>query len=74
MKQKIVGYDTDEKGDWRAMLACGHYQHVLHEPPLRTREWVSSEEGRASRLGFELECKKCDDGRPVDFKIQSIVT
>jgi hypothetical protein len=74
MKQKIVGYDTDEEGDWRAMLECGHYQHVRHQPPLRTREWVLSEEGRSSRRGLELECKKCDDASPADFEIQSIAT
>jgi hypothetical protein len=25
------------------------------------REWVTTEEGRASRLGVELECKKCEE-------------
>jgi hypothetical protein len=74
MKRKIVGYDTDAEGDWRAMLECGHYQHVRHQPPLTTREWVLSEEGRASRLGFELQCKKCEDASPVDFEIESLTT
>ena len=27
-----------------------------------TREWVLTEEGRASRIGFELNCKRCDEG------------
>ena len=67
MKQKIVGYDKDDDGDWRAKLGCGHYQHVRHQPPLITREWVLSEAGRATRLGVELECKKCDEGDPADF-------
>jgi hypothetical protein len=69
MKQKIVGYDKDEDADWRAKLECGHYQHVRHQPPMITREWVLSDEGRASRIGFELECKKCDEGSPEDFEI-----
>jgi hypothetical protein len=60
MKQKIIGFDRDEEGDWRAALDCGHYQHVRHKPPLVTREWVLTEEGRREKLGVELDCKKCD--------------
>ena len=61
MKQKITGYEKDDEGHWRAVLECGHYQHVRHDPPLVTRTWVLDEEGRASRLGFELDCKRCDE-------------
>ena len=61
MKRRITGYDQDEHGDWRAALACGHYQHVRHNPPLVTRAWVLTEAGRASRLGCELNCKRCDE-------------
>ena len=61
MKQKIVSYDKDDDGDWRAELECGHYQHVRHKPPLITRTWVLSEQGRDSRLGVELNCKRCDE-------------
>ena len=61
MKRRIEGYETDEQGDWRAKLECGHYQHVRHNPPLITREWVLNEQGRASRLGYELDCKRCDE-------------
>ncbi|PYS47446.1 MAG: DUF3565 domain-containing protein [Acidobacteria bacterium] len=46
----------------RAVLDCGHLQHVRHDPPLNVRHWVLTEEGRASRLGFELDCKRCDEG------------
>ena len=60
MKRKIVNFDQDDEGDWRAELECGHFQHVRHKPPLNTREWVLTEEGRATRLGFELDCKHCD--------------
>jgi len=61
MKRRIKGFDTDDEGHWRAELDCGHYQHLRHDPPLRTRHWVLTEEGRASRLGYELDCKRCDD-------------
>ena len=67
MKQKIVGFDQDDDRDWRAKLACGHYQHVRHDPPLTTREWTLTEYGREQKLGGELECRKCDEGRPEDF-------
>jgi hypothetical protein len=61
MKQRIVGYERDDEGHWRAELTCGHRQHVRHDPPLVTRTWVLSEEGRAARLGLELDCKRCDE-------------
>jgi hypothetical protein len=63
MKQAIVGYHKDEEDHWVADLACGHSQHVRHDPPWQVREWVVTEEGRNSRLGVELECLKCDEER-----------
>ena len=67
MKQTIIGFDLDENSDWRAKLACGHLQHVRHDPPLRLREWVLTDEGRRSRLGADVECVKCDTAAPPDF-------
>ena len=64
MKRRIIAFDTDEQGDWRAVLECGHFQHVRHNPPLNTRSWVLTEVGRASRIGFELDCKHCDEAGP----------
>lgn len=69
MKQPIVGYHSDDQGDWVAELACGHFQHVRHDPPLVSRDWVTTDEGRESMLGYELECKKCDEGAPVDAPV-----
>ncbi|MFN3194060.1 MAG: DUF3565 domain-containing protein [Aureliella sp.] len=66
MLQAIAGYHQDEEQHWVAQLACGHNQHVRHNPPLVTREWVLSKDGRESMLGFKLECKKCEDGSPPD--------
>ncbi|MBA2341296.1 MAG: FdhF/YdeP family oxidoreductase [Pyrinomonadaceae bacterium] len=62
MKRKITSFLKDDAGDWRAELECGHGHHVRHNPPLITREWVLTEEGRASRVGHELDCKRCDGG------------
>lgn len=67
MKRKIDSFDLDPDGDWRAKLECGHYQHVRHDPPLVCREWVTSEIGRAAKIGQMLECKRCDEGKPADF-------
>lgn len=61
MKRRIIGYERDDEGHWRAQLECGHRQHVRHDPPLVTRAWVLTEEGRAARLGLELDCKLCDE-------------
>lgn len=60
MKQPIVGFHQDEVGDWVADLACGHTQHVRHNPPFSSRPWVLTAEGRQRFLGFVLDCKLCD--------------
>lgn len=57
----IIGFEKDEEDHWIARLECGHGQHVRHDPPWMVREWVTTEEGRASRLGVKLNCKKCDE-------------
>ncbi|MBW7472116.1 DUF3565 domain-containing protein [Marinobacter sp. M216] len=66
MKQPITGYHRDEENHWVAQLACGHNQHVRHDPPWINRPWVITPEGRQSRLGHELDCNKCDQGAPPD--------
>ncbi|KPK48997.1 MAG: hypothetical protein AMS22_14405 [Thiotrichales bacterium SG8_50] len=60
MRQEITGYHQDEEGYWVADLACGHTQHLRHNPPWTNRPWVITEEGRDKHLGTELECKDCD--------------
>lgn len=60
MNRKIIGFHQDDEGHWVAELECGHTQHMRHDPPWTTREWVTTEEGRAAHLGRELFCKKCD--------------
>lgn len=66
MKQPIVGYHRDEERHWVAELACGHNQHVRHNPPWVSRPWVIAETGRRAMLGHELDCRKCDEGAPAD--------
>ncbi|AZM39619.1 DUF3565 domain-containing protein [Acinetobacter sp. WCHA39] len=60
MQQAIVGFHIDEENYWIADLACGHGQHVRHDPPWQNRPWVLTEQGRNEKLGVMLECKKCD--------------
>lgn len=60
MKQPITGFHKDDKHDWVAELACGHTQHVRHNPPWQLRPWVTSEKGRKKYLGHLLDCKECD--------------
>jgi tellurite methyltransferase len=60
MHRRIAGFHQDAEGDWVAELDCLHGQHVRHRPPFQDREWVTSETGRAGRLGAELDCPLCD--------------
>ncbi|MEC4681687.1 MAG: DUF3565 domain-containing protein [Nitrospirota bacterium] len=61
MNQPITGFHQDDLGDWVAELHCGHGQHVRHQPPLSSRPWVLSLEGRQQYMGTVLNCKKCDE-------------
>ncbi|MCW9707305.1 DUF3565 domain-containing protein [Fodinibius salsisoli] len=69
MKEPITGYHKDEEDDWVAELACGHHQHVRHNPPWMLRPWGITSEGRKSHLGKKLDCKKCDRGEPKDYEV-----
>ena len=64
MNQPIIGFHQDEYGDWVADLACGHGQHVRHQPPFVSRPWVLTAEGQARHLGQPLNCKKCEEEEP----------
>jgi hypothetical protein len=61
VQRKIIGFHQDEEHHWVADLECGHTQHVRHNPPLTSRPWVTTPEGRRERIGLDLECKKCDE-------------
>jgi hypothetical protein len=60
VERAIVGFYLDAQGEWVAELACGHQQHVRHQPPFHLRPWVLEDEGRQRRLGTPLECRLCD--------------
>lgn len=62
MLRAIDRFVADDAGDWVAELACGHGQHVRHKPPFWRAEWVTTEQGRADRLGTPLPCAPCDRG------------
>jgi hypothetical protein len=61
MEQPIRDWTRDEGGDWVAHLACGHRQHVRHNPPFQERPWVLTPESRARWIGRPLECRLCDE-------------
>ena len=63
MIRRIVGFAQDDEGHWVAELECGHRQHMRHRPPFENREWVTTVEGRAPRLGVTVNCRRCDDAR-----------
>jgi uncharacterized protein len=56
----ITGFHLDEAGDWVAELACGHGQHMRHQPPWQQRPWVLDPEQRGARVGGAIECPLCD--------------
>jgi hypothetical protein len=66
VKKPITGFHLDAENHWVAELACGHFQHVRHNPPWSSRPWVVTEQGRTAMLGYDLNCRKCDAGAPPD--------
>ncbi|WP_313116076.1 DUF3565 domain-containing protein [Ectopseudomonas guguanensis] len=66
---RSVDFHQDEHGDWVAVLACGHTQHVRHRPPWQNRPWVLDPEQRQARLGSPFACGWCArDGSQDEFK------
>ncbi|MDA9856827.1 DUF3565 domain-containing protein [Rubripirellula sp.] len=57
--QRIIGSHRENVRHWGAQLACGHNQHVRHDPPLVHRPWTQTHNGGASMLGYLLDCEKC---------------
>ena len=49
------------EGQWVAELSCGHTQHMRHDPPWQVREWVTTEAGRAEKIGTEIPCRLCGE-------------
>jgi len=66
MQRAIVGYHLDAEGHHVADLACGHGQHLRHNPPWENRAWVLNEKARQARIGAFLNCVKCDRGEDED--------
>lgn len=59
--QPIISFHRDPEHHWVADLACGHTQHVRHNPPWTNRPWVMTESGRAAMLGQTLPCRLCTE-------------
>lgn len=69
MLTPIIGYHLDDENHWVARLACGHFQHVRHQPPFINRPWVLKKSTRDEKLGQKLNCIKCDQGAAADFSV-----
>lgn len=70
---KLVDFFQDDEGHWAARLSCGHTQHVRHHPPLESRPWVTTAEGRAQKVGAELDCPFCDMALlPAEVRIYKV--
>lgn len=73
MEREIVGFHRDDDGHWVAELACGHGQHVRHDPPWQNRPWTQTGPGRARMIGRRLDCRLCEiapDPPPGDTKTE----
>ena len=62
MQRAITGFHQDADEHWVADLACGHSQHVRHDPPWQLRAWVLDPATRREHLGTALNCVLCDAG------------
>ena len=61
MTSSIAGFHADAEGHWVAELACGHNQHMRHDPPWQNRPWVLTAEGRQQFIGTEIRCTQCEE-------------
>lgn len=62
----ITGFRQDEDGHWIAELACGHTQHLRHQPPWQSRPWVLDPKLRAEKIGQRFHCGWCAQGADND--------
>jgi hypothetical protein len=58
--QPMLSFYQDGEGHWVAKLACGHIQHVRHDPPWQNRPWVLSAVTREAYVGLCLRCGWCE--------------
>jgi hypothetical protein len=61
VKARIAAFHQDDQGHWVATLSCSHTVHMRHQPPWTVRPWVLTLEGRASYVGVEVDCTRCDE-------------
>ena len=61
MVARIVSFSLDDHGHWVAHLDCGHRQHMRHQPPWQNRAWVTTPEGRATKIGAAVTCRVCGE-------------
>jgi hypothetical protein len=62
----IIGFRQDEDGHWIVELSCGHTQHLRHQPPWQSREWVLDARLRQEKIGQSFRCGWCAQGAVDD--------
>ncbi|WP_433886161.1 DUF3565 domain-containing protein [Pseudomonas vranovensis] len=59
---QVLGFHQDEDGHWVVELSCGHTQHLRHQPPWQSRNWVLDPAQRQQRIGQAFACGWCAQG------------
>lgn len=59
MERTILAFETDEEGEWRVRLDCGHARHLRHDPPREYRPDLSDPEARRAAIGRSIDCGRC---------------
>ncbi len=77
MRRAIIAFEQDDENYWVAIPACGHRQHVRHNPPFVERPWVISPATRQAMLAYPLDCPKCQEqttmpSPPIDHVVITI--
>jgi hypothetical protein len=62
----IEGFIQDEDGHWVVQLSCGHTQHLRHQPPWQSRQWVLDPLARERQIGKTFACGWCAQGSDND--------
>ncbi|WP_093413394.1 MULTISPECIES: DUF3565 domain-containing protein [unclassified Pseudomonas] len=62
----ILGFHQDEDGHWVVELSCGHTQHLRHQPPWQSRDWVMDPAQRLEKIGQPFDCGWCAQGSVSD--------
>ena len=55
----VLDLRQDQEQHWVAVLACGHTQHLRHQPPWQNRHWLLDPQQRNAIIGQPFVCGWC---------------